>query len=96
MVNPEMVSKQDATTSTIDEDDVEHCSHTSAQNLVQTIERVLSDFASGITEKLEKLLNKQSELSLRVFKLGSVLLLYTTAEQVDRLSSQKLVKTSLP
>ena len=49
MVKRERVGQRYATTCTIDEDDVEHCSHTSAHNVVQTIERVLLDFASGIT-----------------------------------------------
>ena len=58
MVKPKMVSQQEATTSTIDEGDAEHCPHTSTQNIVHTTERVLSDFASGITEKLEEMLKK--------------------------------------
>ena len=73
MVKPEMVSQQDATTSTIDEGDAEQRPHTSTQNMTHTIERVLSDFASSINEKLEEMSKKQLELSSQILKLGSVL-----------------------
>ena len=95
MVKPEMVSQQDATTSTIDEGDAEQRPHTSTQNMAHTIERVLSDFASSITEKLEEMSKKQLELSSQILKLGSVLPLCTTAQQVHRLSSQEVVEASL-
>ena len=67
MVKPEMVSRQDDTTSTINEIDAEHCPHTSTQNTVHTIERVLSDFASSVTEKLEEISKEQLELSSQIF-----------------------------
>ena len=95
MVKPEMVSKQDATTNTIDDGDAEQHPHTSTLNMAHPIESFLSDFACSITEKLEEISKKQLELSSQIFKLGSVLPLCTTAQEVHRLSSQEVVEASL-
>ena len=95
MMKPEMVSKQDAITDTIDDGDAEQHPHTSPLNMARTIDSFLSDFASTITEKLEEMSKKQLELSPQIFKLGSVLPFCTTAQEVHRLSSQEVVEASL-
>ena len=94
MLNPQSVSQQDATTNTADKV-ANHLHPPLEQSLFQSIERVLSVFASSITERVTEVSKKQSEPAIQISKLGAVLSHYTTAEQTNRLASQGVLRASL-
>ena len=94
MPNPTSVSQRDATTNTADEV-VNHSHPPLEQSLIQSVKRVLSEFASSITERLTEFSEQQSELAIQISKLGAVLPQYTTAEQTNWLTSQEVIRASL-
>ena len=94
MLDPQSVNQKDAITHTADEV-VNHPHPPLEQSLIQSVERVLFEFAYSVTERLTEVSKQQSEIAIQISKLGAVLPHYTTAEQTNRLSSQEVLRTSL-